>query len=100
MRIPWREGSLVAPPGGWFHQHFNTGAEAGRQLAVRYGSRLYPLAWKLASQKTERGIFVSIKKGGTLIDYEDEDPQIRRQFEAELAKTGAQCQMPPVVYNE
>jgi mannose-6-phosphate isomerase-like protein (cupin superfamily) len=96
MRIPWRESSLVAPPGGWFHQHFNTGTEAGRQLAVRYGSRLYPLAWKLASQKTERGIFVSIKKGGTLIDYEDEDPAIREQFEAELGKTGAHCQMPPI----
>ena len=62
MRIPWKEGLLVAPPGGWFHQHFCTGTEPGRQLAIRYGSRLYPLAWKLASQKTERGVLSRSRK--------------------------------------
>jgi oxalate decarboxylase/phosphoglucose isomerase-like protein (cupin superfamily) len=96
LQISWREGSLVAPPGGWFHQHFCTGNEPGRQLAIRYGSRHYPLAWKLAAQKTERGIFTSIKDGGTLIDYEDEDPEIRRRFEEELDRTGTQSQMPPL----
>jgi hypothetical protein len=29
-----------------------------------------------------------------LIEYEDEDPEIRRRFEEELRKNGAVCQMP------
>jgi len=29
-----------------------------------------------------------------VIEFEDEDPQIGRRFEAELKKTGAHCQMP------
>jgi hypothetical protein len=29
-----------------------------------------------------------------MIEYEDEDPEIRRRFEAELKKTGGRSQMP------
>lgn len=38
----------------------------------------------------------SVKLGGTLIEYEDEDPQIRADFEAALAAKGLSCSMPPV----
>jgi len=37
-------------------------------------------------------------KGGTLIEYEDEDPRVRADFEAELAKKGIKCTMPSVSY--
>jgi hypothetical protein len=29
-----------------------------------------------------------VKQGGTLIEYEDEDPEIRRTYEVELEKKG------------
>jgi len=94
VQIKWREGSVVSPPGGWFHQHFCTGREPGRQLAIRYGSRIYRIGFKIAAQRQEDGTHLSIKEGGTAIEFEDEDPEIRRRFEAELSKTGARCQMP------
>jgi hypothetical protein len=34
------------------------------------------------------GVYTSVKKGGTLIEYEDEDPEIRRTYEAELERKG------------
>jgi hypothetical protein len=40
------------------------------------------------------GADVSVKEGGWQIEYEDEDRSIHRQFEAELARSGAQCRMP------
>ena len=35
----------------------------------------------------------SIKEGGGQIEYEDEDPDIHRDFEAAMAKAGARCAM-------
>ena len=62
-------GMYVAeiPPGGWFHQHFNVGKEPARQLAVRYGSRLYPVGFYQAAKKQTDGVYISVKKGGTMI---------------------------------
>lgn len=95
VEIKWKEGSIYCPPGGWFHQHFNTGAESARHLALRYGSRTHPVGFKIAAQRREDGVYIDVKKGGTLIGYEDEDPEIRRRYEAELRRRGIPCQMPP-----
>ena len=38
--------------------------------------------------------YVSGRDGGTLIEYEDEDPQIRADFEAEIGAKGIECKMP------
>ena len=37
-------------------------------------------------------------QGGTVMDYEDEPREVRAIYEAELAKTGVPCRMPPVMY--
>jgi len=37
-----------------------------------------------------------VKKGGTLIEYADEDPYIRKHYEDELKKSGVACAMPAV----
>ncbi len=87
-QCPWRRGSMVVVP--WedcIHQHFNTGAEPARYLALRGGSG-GRRAFREASQAD-----VSMKQGGSQIEYEDEDPDIHRFFEAELAKHGATCRM-------
>jgi mannose-6-phosphate isomerase-like protein (cupin superfamily) len=94
VEVKWREGSVISPPGGWFHQHFSAGNEPARQLAIRYGGKIFPVAIKIAEQLQEDGAFIPIQKGGTLIEYEDEDPEIRRRFEEALKRTGATCQMP------
>ena len=96
VKFEWCEGSVYCPPGGWFHQHFNVGSDIARQLAVRYGSRLYPVGFKLAAKRQEDGVYMDIKKGGTLIEYEDEDPEIRRGYEAALKREGVAMQMPGV----
>jgi hypothetical protein len=42
--------------------------------------------------------YISVREGGTLIEYEDEDREVRRRFEADLGKKGIRCTMPPVAY--
>jgi len=96
VEVKWREGSVYCPPSGWFHQHFNVGHQPARQIAIRSGSRLFPTGFHIAAKRQEDGVYIDIKKGGTLIEYEDEDPEIRRGYEEALKKTGVACHMPPV----
>ena len=94
IKVNWREGSVFSPPSGWFHQHFNTGKEKARQLAFRYSgqSGKYLLGcWRAINKE---GVRTSIREGGTLIEYEDEDPQIRRDFESAIGKSGIPMEMP------
>jgi oxalate decarboxylase/phosphoglucose isomerase-like protein (cupin superfamily) len=96
VEIKWKEGSVYCPPGGWFHQHFNTGGKPARHLAIRYGSRIHPIGFKIADKRSEDGVYIDVKRGGTLIEYADEDPYIRKHYENELKKTGVASEMPPV----
>jgi quercetin dioxygenase-like cupin family protein len=88
-RFDWKDGSVVVPPERWFHQHFNTSATPARYLAIRWGSQKYPRPWQMNSY----GIDESVKKGGSQIEFEDEDPRIRQMFEEALAKQGLQSRM-------
>jgi mannose-6-phosphate isomerase-like protein (cupin superfamily) len=82
---PWKKGGMViVPADGTYHQHFNTGTEPARYLALRSGDG-QPSGWGESN--------VSIKEGGMQIEYEDEDVEIHQLFEAELAKNGAPCRM-------
>jgi oxalate decarboxylase/phosphoglucose isomerase-like protein (cupin superfamily) len=94
VELKWKAGSVYCPPGGWFHQHFNTGAQPARHLALRYGSRIHPLGFKIADKRSEDGVYIDVKQGGTLIEYADEDPHIRKNYEEEMKKTGVPCEMP------
>jgi len=42
----------------------------------------------------------SIREGGTLIEYEDEDPQIRKDFEMAIDKVAVPMEMPVFQYAE
>jgi len=72
----------------------NIGKEAARQLAVRFGSRLFPIGLHQAAKKKTDGVYISVKNGGTMIEYEDEDTEIRRRFETNLARVGTPLRMP------
>jgi hypothetical protein len=56
------------------------------QLALRCGSHKFPLGIRVAAIRA--GVYTSVKQGGTLIEYEDEDPEIRRIYRSELKKKG------------
>ena len=88
MRFDWRPGSLVVPPENWFHQHFNSGSKPARYVALKMLSRRH----KLVPGKIKSD--VSVKDGGMQIEYEDEDPEIRRVFEESCAQAGATVMMP------
>ena len=88
--------SCVSRPGGadWFHAHFATTKEPFRVMAWLGG---YPRRVGLpGSEVVSRNI--DIKEGGNTIEYRDEDPQIRKMFQEQLAKEGAAFDMPEEVY--
>lgn len=91
-RVQWGKDSIYSPPNGWFHQHFNAGAGPARHVAV-YGMTLPLGVHDLNEEDGWRG-HKSFKEGGTLIEYEDEDPQIRADFERSLAQKGIVSEMP------
>lgn len=85
-RIDFQRGTLYSPPENWWHTHFNTGTEEVLQIAFR----------NLVGVGKSWGHGVSFKKGGDLLEFEDEDPEIRRDFVEELRKKGITCTMPKV----
>ena len=87
VRADWHAGSLVVPPENWYHSHFNTGPEPARVLALRRGFRGLGPDWYST---------ISSREGGHQLEYEDEPPNIRPMYEAELAKRGVTLQMAPI----
>lgn len=86
VKVDWKAGSMVTIPfDDTFHQHFNTGPEPARYLAM--------MAPDGSPPANELGGNVSIKEGGQQVEYEDEDPEIHKIFEDELKKHGAECKM-------
>ena len=92
VRVDWKPGMLYAPPDGpTFHQHFNTAETSSRYLAILFGGSRYFVSNK--SRKTYEVMDKSIKLGGDQMEYEDEDPNILKLYEQELAKRGIQSKM-------
>jgi quercetin dioxygenase-like cupin family protein len=89
QRFEWGPGSLIVPPNRWFHQHFNAGAEPARYLALRWGSRKF---YGIMGEGSDRP-YTDVKAGGDQIEYEDEDPTVRRMFEEAVAKVGVRSKM-------
>jgi len=104
VRVDWGPYSVMSPPTKWFHQHFNTGGETARQLAFRPGgSAKNPTGFRRSGARIidgVPGVYISYRKGGTLIEYEDEDPQIRVDYEKSLEGSGITSKMPPFAYND
>ena len=86
QQVKWQAGSVVVPPDRWFHQHFNTGTTPARYLALRWGSKKYPV---FKTYQIDR----PTTQGGDQIEYYDEDPAVRAMFERELAANGAASRM-------
>jgi mannose-6-phosphate isomerase-like protein (cupin superfamily) len=87
--VNWKTGTLFVPPGRWWHQHFNTGAEPARYLAIRWGGN----KWKLAEYLDNQGVDKDVNEGGNQIEYEDQDPTIHRTYVERCAARGVQVKM-------
>jgi hypothetical protein len=87
VRVDWKPGSLLVPPEGWYHHHFTTSKEAARHLALRRGLRQVGHPWRPNLSEHE---------GGHLLEHEDEPPEIRAMYEAELQKEGVPFRMKPI----
>ena len=86
IRKDWHHGWVFAPPDMMFHQHFNSGGDIVRYLAVGHGSIRYPFTQNIWN--VIKGIDANVKDGGNQIEYEDQDPRVHAIFTAELAKRG------------
>ena len=86
-RYEWQVGTMIVPPGGWFHQHFNTGTTPARYLAFKH---------EATSVRNTQGVpkaWISKRLGGDQIDYADESAVVRRLFSEALAKNGLKPRM-------
>src|SRR5215472_16315576 len=75
VKIDWKVGLVVSPPFFWFHQHFNIGMTPARYLAITEGDFPKRLGIPLEVEQIEKG---------------QEDPAIRRLFDAEVLKARQQ----------
>ena len=103
VTVDWGPFSVFSPPTKWFHQHFNTGNETARQLAFRPGgSSENPTGFRRSGNRyvpgKGQGVYVSYRDGGALIEYEDEDPFVKREFERRLKEVGIKSEMPDWTY--
>jgi mannose-6-phosphate isomerase-like protein (cupin superfamily) len=90
VKKDWKRGAMVVvPSSNIFHQHFNSGTKRARYLAMKAGSHglVPPYGGSVGGGDT------SFKDGGYQVEYEDEDREIHKIFEAELASKGATCRM-------
>ena len=95
-------GMISAAPmrGDWFHQHFGTDPE-GLRLLVFDGP--YGPAFRRGGAPGEQAIdggAIDTRDGGRAISYVDEDPEIRKNYEAALASEGMTSNMPSWVYTQ
>jgi hypothetical protein len=90
-RVDWVYGLAHCPPRGMWHQHFNLAEEEARYSAGNFGSIRYPFF----KDRIRQSARPSDKPNEDQIEYEDENPEIRRLFEAELAKYRAKAGKTP-----
>jgi len=84
-KVNWGRNSIYSPPNSYFHQHFNTGDGSAKHIAV-YGAQLPLGVHAMLDEANNWKGFLSVQEGGTLIEHRDEDPQIRRDFDATLPR--------------
>ena len=101
QRIDYEEGGMVsAAPGGarWYHQHFNTSNEPFR-LTAWFGPNHPSLVTGLRPGETQTDYTaMDLTEGGTAIPYWMEDPFLREEFEATIARNGGTSRMEPSRY--
>jgi quercetin dioxygenase-like cupin family protein len=81
QRYDWSEGSIVSPPSGYWHQHYNTGPEPARFVALHASVAL--------GGDAEKGSTGGLEQ----IDFADEDARMREMYVKECEKNGVTVTM-------
>ncbi|MFM2130017.1 MAG: hypothetical protein RL477_1563 [Pseudomonadota bacterium] len=93
-KVDWRENAMFSPPDMWYHQHFNTGAEPARYLALKSkGAPEHPCRIGAPGPNTDPDFAKNHQ-----IEHEDEAPWIYDLFVSELKKHGAENHQPRPAY--
>jgi mannose-6-phosphate isomerase-like protein (cupin superfamily) len=80
-RVNWQDGAVLSPGNRMYHQHFNSGATPARYLALRLGGNP-----ELGTSRRNDEYWA--ERMADQVEYENEDPAIRAEYEAEIAKVG------------
>ena len=89
VRVDWKDGAILSPAEGMYHQHFNGGAIPARYLALRLGGNPEHITGRNSEQEADWWAERAVNQ----IEYQDEDPTIRREYEAEIAKHGLKLEL-------
>jgi hypothetical protein len=84
QRVDWKEGTMFSPPDLWYHQHFNTGIEPARYLALKAkGNPEHPIRLGAPGPNSDPE-FAALHQ----IEHEDEPGWIYDMYAEELRKNG------------
>lgn len=100
-RVDYVSGGMVAAaPGGgdWYHQHFPTGRDGLRILALFGGLPGWAHREYIGRRKKTVFFNANEEDGGTAIDYRNEDPHVRTALKDELASEGVPFRMPESLF--
>ena len=93
-RVDWKDGTVISPMEGQFHQHFSTGQGAVRYMAFRMGALDMRPATPRRTAQGAQGLDEGIRG----IPYDLEDPAIYDLYVEECAKNGAEVVLPRPAY--
>jgi hypothetical protein len=93
-------GLVSAAPmsGDWYHQHFGVSKDPLRLTAWFGPNNHDALRPGLPGEAMKDVWAMDVDKGGKAIPYRLEDPYIRGEYEARLAKEGVVSRMEPQLY--
>jgi hypothetical protein len=92
-------GMVSAAPmnGAWFPQHFGVSKQPLRLLALFGPSDDHRRGGRPGEENKDYSS-IDIKEGGIAVEYRDEDPHIKQEYERRLALAGATSRMTAEVY--
>ena len=95
-------GMVSAAPmsGDWFHQHFGISKEPLRITAWFGPNNARARKPGLPGEKQIDMGAIDIRDGGSAIPYDEEDPNIRKEYEETLVKAGAKSRMEDWLYEK
>jgi hypothetical protein len=95
-------GMVSAAPvsGDWFHQHFGVSKDPLRITAWFGPNNARARKPGLPGEKQLDMGAIDIRDGGSAIPYDEEDPNIRKEYEATLVAAGAKTRMEDWLYQK
>ncbi len=83
VEFPWKDGTVYTALNSFWHQHFNTGPEAVRYLAITHGRYHVGLRARPSPKRD-----ATLKEFGDEMNYEDEEAWVREKFQEQCGKRG------------